>query len=104
MTQSWSDVDKPIPKKDEILIKIHAVALNRADLLQRRGTYPSTEGWPEWMGLEVSGVVESMDAEVEKNSAFKAGDKVCALLGGGGYAEYVCAPAEMVMPMLEKLS
>ena len=53
----WSDVEKPSPKEDEILIKIYAAALNRADLLQRNGTYPSPAGWPDRMGLEVSGII-----------------------------------------------
>lgn len=100
----WSEVEKPTPKDDEILIKIYAAALNRADLLQRKGTYPSPKGWPEWMGLEVSGVIESMGEKAQKESGKKIGDKVCALLGGGGYAEYVCAPYGMVMPVPENLS
>lgn len=100
----WSDVPKPSPKEDEILIRIHAAALNRADLLQRKGTYPSPKGWPEWMGLEVAGVIEDMGEKAKAESGKKIGDKVCALLGGGGYAEYVCAPHGMVMRMPEKLS
>lgn len=100
----WNEVEKPSPKEDEILIKIYAAALNRADLLQRNGTYPSPKGWPKWMGLEVSGVIEAMGEKAEKESGKKIGDKVCALLGGGGYAEYVCAPFGMVMKMPEKLS
>ena len=100
----WSDVEKPSPKDGEILIKIYAAALNRADLLQRKGAYPSPDGWPQWMGLEVSGTIEEMGADAEKNSGFKIGDKVCALLGGGGYAEYVCAPYGMVMPMPKNLT
>ena len=100
----WSEVKKPSPKNDEILIKIHAAALNRADLLQRKGTYPSPKGWPEWMGLEVSGVIENMGDKAKKESGRKIGDKVCALLGGGGYAEYVCAPYGMVMSMPKNLS
>ena len=100
----WSEVKKPSPKNDEILIKIHAAALNRADLLQRKGTYPSPKGWPEWMGLEVSGVIENMGDKAKKESGRKIGDRVCALLGGGGYAEYVCAPYGMVMSMPQKLS
>ena len=100
----WSEVDKPIPKFNEILIEIHAAALNRADLLQRKGTYPSPKGWPEWMGLEVSGVVTDMGDAAKEKSSFKLGDRVCALLGGGGYAEYVCTPYGMVMPMPKKLS
>lgn len=100
----WSEVAKPEPKSDEILIEIYAAALNRADLLQRKGTYPSPKGWPEWMGLEVAGVIADMGEEAKKNSKFKIGDRVCALLGGGGYAEYVCAPYGMVMPIPQGLS
>lgn len=100
----WSEVEKPTPKADEVLIKIHAVALNRADLLQRKGTYPSPKGWPAWMGLEVSGVIEDMGDTAKEKSGRKIGDKVCALLGGGGYAEYVCAPYGMVMEMPQTLS
>jgi len=100
----WSDVEKPAPKEDEILIEIHAAALNRADLLQRNGRYPSPAGWPEWMGLEVAGIVAGMGREAALKSGFAIGDKVCALLGGGGYAEYVCAPYGMVMPMPKNLS
>ncbi len=100
----WSDVEKPSPKEDEILIKIYAAALNRAELLQRSGTYPSPEGWPDFMGLEVSGIIEDMGERAKRESGKKVGDKVCALLGGGGYAEYVCAPYGMVMQMPEGLS
>lgn len=100
----WSEVEKPTPKDNEILIKIYACALNRADLLQRKGTYPSPKGWPEWMGLEVSGIIEDMGDVAKEKSGRKIGDKVCALLGGGGYAEYVCAPFGMVMDMPKNLS
>lgn len=62
----WSDVEKPIPGDDEILIKIYAAALNRADLLQRNGNYPSPKGWPEWMGLEVPGIIENMGEAAKK--------------------------------------
>lgn len=100
----WSDVEKPTPKDNEILIKIYAAALNRADLLQKNGTYPSPKDWPEWMGLEVSGIIEDMGETAKMESGKKIGDKVCALLGGGGYAEYVCAPYGMVMDMPKNLS
>ncbi len=100
----WSEVEKPTPKDDEILIKIYAAALNRADLLQRKGTYPSPKGWPQWPGLEVSGVIEDMGDKAKRESGKKIGDKVCALLGGGGYAEFVCAPYGMVMSMPKNLS
>lgn len=100
----WQETEKPAPKDDEILIRIYAAALNRADLLQRRGAYPSPAGWPAWMGLEVSGVIERMGDRAARESGRRVGDRVCALLGGGGYAEYVCAPYGMVMDMPENLS
>lgn len=99
-----SEVEMPSPKSGEVLIKIHAIGINRADLLQRKGTYPSPKGWPEWPGLEVAGVIAGMSNEAIDGANFKIGDKVCALLGGGGYAEYVCAPVGMVMPMPKNLS
>ena len=77
----WSEVADPIIKDDEVLVKIHAAALNRADLLQRQGKYPSPAGCPEWMGLEVSGVIEQIGKNV---TDCKIGYRVCALLGGGG--------------------
>ena len=92
----WSDVADPVIKDDEVLVKIHAAALNRADLLQRQGKYPSPAGCPEWMGLEIAGQI----VEVGKNvTNWKLGDKVCALLGGGGYAEYVAVKYDMLMPI-----
>ena len=99
-----SEVEMPSPKSGEVLIKVHAIGINRADLLQRKGTYPSPKGWPEWPGLEVAGVIAGMSNEAIDGANFKIGDKVCALLGGGGYAEYVCAPVGMVMPMPKNLS
>lgn len=99
-----SEVEMPSPKSGEVLIKVHAIGINRADLLQRKGTYPSPKGWPEWPGLEVAGVIAGMSNEAIDGANFKISDKVCALLGGGGYAEYVCAPVGMVMPMPKNLS
>ena len=78
---NWTEVPDPVAGENEVLIEIHAAALNRADLLQRAGKYPPPPGWPEWMGLEVAGSVLSAPAD----SRWKKGDKVCALLGGGGY-------------------
>ena len=60
----WSDVADPVIKDDEVLVKIHAAALNRADLLQRQGKYPSPPGCPEWMGLEVAGGIEKVGSMV----------------------------------------
>jgi NADPH:quinone reductase len=96
----WSEVPDPVPAADEILIDVHAAALNRADLMQRAGDYPPPPGWPEWMGLEVAGVVSHAPA----HSRFRLGDRVCALLGGGGYAERVAVPAAMALPVPEGLS
>ena len=96
----WERVPDPAPKENEVLIDIHAAALNRADLMQRAGNYPPPAGWPEWMGLEVAGVI----SHAPKQSRWKIGDRVCALLGGGGYAERVAVPAEMVLPVPENLS
>ncbi len=92
----WSDVPDPVIKDDEVLVKIYAAALNRADLLQREGKYPSPKGCPEWMGLEISGEIVELGKSV---SNWKLGDKVCALLGGGGYAEYVAVKHDMLMPV-----
>ncbi len=96
----WSEVPEPVRKPEEVLIEIHAAALNRADLMQREGNYPPPAGWPEWMGLEVAGKV----LEAPHGAAVKPGDSVCALLGGGGYAEKVAVPAGMVIPIPEGLS
>ena len=82
----WDDVENPVIKSEEVLVEIHAAALNRADLMQREGDYPPPAGCPEWMGLEVAGVIVEMGDEARAKSNWKVGDKVCALLGGGGYA------------------
>ena len=97
----WSEVPDPVIKEDEVLVKIYAAALNRADLLQRQGTYPSPPGCPEWMGLEISGKIVACG---EKVTDWKVGDAVCALLGGGGYAEYVAVKYDMLMPVPKGLS
>ena len=95
----WDNVPDPIIKSDEVLVEIHAAALNRADLMQREGDYPPPPGCPEWMGLEVAGVITQMGDEAKAKSSWKIGDKVCALLGGGGYAEYVAVKYDMLMPV-----
>lgn len=100
----WSDVNFPTMKNDEILIEIHAAALNRADLLQRQGKYPSPAGCPEWMGLEIAGKIIDMGETSKKESKFKIGDSICALLGGGGYSEYVSVRYDMVMPVPKGLT
>ena len=88
----------------DVLVEIHATALNRADLLQKQGTYPSPAGWPEWPGLELAGIVLDMGAEAKEKSGFKIGDAVCALVGGGAYAEKIAIPYGLLMPVPKGLS
>ena len=97
----WSDVPDPVIGEEDVLVKICAAALNRADLLQREGKYPSPAGCPEWMGLEIAGVVAEVGSLVTE---WKKGDRVCALLGGGGYAEYVSVKRDMLMPVPKGLT
>jgi len=101
---SWTEVEDPKIKSEEVLVEIHYAALNRADLMQREGDYPPPAGCPEWMGLEISGVIVEIGEEAAKKSNWKLGDKVCALLGGGGYAEYVAVKYDMLMPVPENCS
>lgn len=100
----WDNVPDPVIKPEEVLVEIHAAALNRADLMQREGDYPPPVGCPEWMGLEISGVIVEMGNEAKAKSDWEIGDKVCALLGGGGYAEYVAVKYDMLMPVPENCS
>ena len=97
----WDNVPDPVIKEDEVLVKVEYAALNRADLMQREGDYPPPEGCPEWMGLEVSGEIAELGEEAKEKSDWKIGDNVCALLGGGGYAEHVAVKYDMLMPVPE---
>lgn len=101
---SWRDVPDPIIKSGEVLVKVEAAALNRADLLQRAGDYPPPPGCPEWMGLEIAGTIAEVGEDVKAEGKWQVGDKVCALLGGGGYAEYAAVPSGMLMPVPKGLS
>ena len=74
---SWTDVPDPIVGAEDVLVKIEATALNRADLMQREGDYPPPPGCPEWMGLEVAGTIVELGAKVAELSDWKVGDKVC---------------------------
>jgi putative PIG3 family NAD(P)H quinone oxidoreductase len=91
-------VEKPVPQPapGEVLIEVAAAGLNRADILQRRGLYPTPPGAPSHPGLEVAGTIAGLGAGVTE---FKVGDAVCALLQGGGYAEYCCIDAGQVLPI-----
>lgn len=98
---SWSEVPTPIIASDEALVKIEYAAVNRADLMQREGDYPPPPGCPDWMGLEISGTIVELGKEAAEKSNCKIGDKVCALLGGGGYAQYANVKYDMLMPVPE---
>lgn len=97
----WTETATPQPTGDEVLIKIAAAGINRADTLQRQGKYPPPDGASHIMGLEVSGAVVEVG---NRASRWKIGDKVCALLSGGGYAEYVNAPEGQCLPIPHNLS
>lgn len=101
---SWSDVPNPVCGDEDCMVKIEAAALNRADLMQREGDYPPPPGCPEWMGLEIAGTITEVGKEAAKKSSYKVGDKVCALLGGGGYAQYANVKYDMLMPIPENCS
>jgi NADPH2:quinone reductase len=90
--------ERPVPdiSVHDVLIKVVAAGLNRADVLQRRGAYPSPEGAPTNPGLEVAGTVAAVGSSVTE---FKVGDAVCALLQGGGYSEYCAVQAGQVLPI-----
>jgi putative PIG3 family NAD(P)H quinone oxidoreductase len=88
-----ADIPRPEPKPGQILIKVHAAGINRPDIIQRLGAYPPPPGAPDTMGLEVAGEV------VEAAGRWKVGDRVCALLGGGGYAEYAVCDARHALPI-----
>jgi putative PIG3 family NAD(P)H quinone oxidoreductase len=92
------EIDDPTPAMDEVIIDVVAAGVNRADLLQRQGHYPPPPGAPGTIGLEVSGRISAVGAEVE---GWSIGDECCALLAGGGYAEKVAVPAPQVMPVPE---
>lgn len=88
--------DPPVARPGEVLIDISGAGVNRADVLQRKGSYPSPPGWPEWPGLECAGIIGALGEGVR---GFKVGDRVCALVGGGAYAEQIAAPADLVLPV-----
>ena len=96
-------VDRPVPepKAGEVLIKVSAAGINRPDVFQRKGAYPAPPGASDLPGLEVSGEIVGGDAAA---GGFAVGDKVCALLAGGGYAEYCVAPVVQCLPIPAGLS
>jgi putative PIG3 family NAD(P)H quinone oxidoreductase len=90
------EIEDPVPAADEVVIDVVAAGVNRADLLQRQGHYPPPPGAPGTIGLEVSGTIAAVGADVQ---GWSVGDECCALLAGGGYAEKVVVPAPQVMPV-----
>ncbi|MGZ8178045.1 NAD(P)H-quinone oxidoreductase [Williamsia sp. SKLECPSW1] len=88
--------DRPTAGPGEVVIAVAAAGLNRADLMQRQGFYPPPPGASDILGLEVSGTVDELGDGV---TGLSVGDEVCALLSGGGYAEYVAVPAVQVLPV-----
>ena len=88
-------IPRPVPGPGQILIKVHAAGVNRPDLAQRIGAYPPPPGAPDTLGLEVAGEV------LVAAGRWKVGDKVCALLGGGGYAEYAVCDSRHALPIPE---
>lgn len=95
------DAEKPEPKSGELLIKVVAAGVNRPDIAQREGYYPPPPGASPILGLEVAGVVEALGSGVDQ---WRVGDRVCALLSGGGYAEYAVADARHALPVPDHLA
>ena len=96
---AWSEVPDPVPGDGEVLVEVAAAAVNRADLLQRQGFYDPPPGSSEILGLECSGRIAALGPGV---SGWGVGDRVCALLTGGGYAEQVAVPAGQLLPVPER--
>ncbi|RVW00145.1 NAD(P)H-quinone oxidoreductase [Rhodococcus xishaensis] len=97
---SWTEVPDPTPGPGEVVLDVAATAVNRADLLQRRGLYPPPPGASDILGLECSGVITEIGPDVR---GWQVGDRVAALLAGGGYAEKVAVPATQLLPVPEGL-
>lgn len=98
-TLTWGDVEDVECASDEVVVDVKATAVNRADLMQASGNYPSPPEASPILGLEMAGVIAEVGDEVD---GWKVGDRVCALLPGGGYAEQVCVPAEMLLKLPDK--
>ena len=95
------DWDTPTPKAHEVLVKVKATALNRADTMQRKGQYPPPPGASAILGLEIAGEIVGIGSAVTQ---WKKGDRVCGLLAGGGYAQYAVIPATQILPIPTNLS
>ncbi len=93
----------PLAGAGELLIRVSASGINRPDVLQRRGAYPPPAGASDLPGLEVAGVIEAGDADALAQAGLKLGDRVCALVAGGGYARYCVAPVGQCLPVPDGL-
>ncbi|WP_039916357.1 NAD(P)H-quinone oxidoreductase [Cellvibrio mixtus] len=96
-----SEGDVPLPSANNVLIRVHAAGINRPDILQRQGLYPPPADASPILGLEVAGEIVACGAKVTR---WQKGDKICALVNGGGYAEYVVAPETQCLPLPEGFS
>ena len=97
----YSDVETPTPGDGQLLVRVHATSVNRPDVIQRMGNYPPPPGDSEILGLEIAGTVEACGSGT---SRFRVGDRVVALVGGGGYAEYALALEDHCMALPESIS
>ena len=95
---------QPVPGAGELLIRVKASGVNRPDVLQRTGNYPVPPGASDIPGLEVAGEIVEGDAQAMAEAGFKQGDRVCALVAGGGYAEFCVAPVGQCLPVPKGLS
>lgn len=97
----WAEVPDPVPGPGEVVVEVTAAGVNRADLMQRQGRYPPPPGAPAYPGLECSGVIIATGPGVTDHHV---GERVCALLAGGGYAEQVVVPAGQLLPVPQRMS
>jgi len=88
----------PVAGPGELLIRVAASGINRPDVLQRTGNYPVPAGASDIPGLEVAGIIESGDADAMAAAGFRVGDRICALVAGGGYAQLCVAPVGQCLP------
>jgi putative PIG3 family NAD(P)H quinone oxidoreductase len=97
----WAEVPDPSPAAGEVVVEVTAAAVNRADVMQRQGQYPPPPGAPPYPGLECSGVITAIGTDV---TGHHVGERVCALLAGGGYAEQVAVPVGQLLPIPRQMS
>ena len=100
-TLHLTDRPKPEPRADELVIRIEAAGVAQADILQRQGKYPPPQGASDIPGLDAAGTIDSIGADVQ---GWKTGDRICAILSGGGYAEYCAVPVRQALPIPENWS